>query len=149
MIWRPFYFARLVVDPKNPERLFKTDRALIVSDDGGKSFTDSAASATHGDWHDLWMDPTNPKHIVGGDDGGLCISFDGGNRWWKSNNLPVSQFYHVAIEGDEEPAVVAADRCAWCSAGRSRGRASRRARRRRRRMKLLPPSSLTIEAGPA
>jgi photosystem II stability/assembly factor-like uncharacterized protein len=103
MIWRPFYFARLIIDPTNPDRLFKTDGALIASDDGGKSFTQVGGfGSTHGDWHDLWLDPENPKHIVGGNDGGVFISFDGGNRWWKNNNLPVSQFYHVAID-DRDP----------------------------------------------
>src|SRR5438132_13247366 len=73
--------------------------ALIASDDGGKSFTQVGGfGATHGDWHDLWMDPENTKHIVGGNDGGVFVSFDGGNRWLKNNNLPVSQFYHVAID---------------------------------------------------
>ncbi len=103
MIWRPFYFARLIVDPSNPDRLFKPDGALIASDDGGKSFVQVGGfGSTHGDWHDLWIDPQNPKHIVGGNDGGLFISFDGGNRWWKNNNLPVSQFYHVALD-DRDP----------------------------------------------
>ncbi len=100
MVWRPFYFARLVVDPKTPDRLFKPDLGLIVSDDGGKSFTGSGGGA-HGDWHDLWIDPQNTKHIIGGDDGGLWISYDGGNRWWKSNNLPISQFYHVAVDNKD------------------------------------------------
>jgi photosystem II stability/assembly factor-like uncharacterized protein len=103
MVWRPFYFARLLIDPTNPDRLFKTDGALIASDDGGKSFTQVGGfGSTHGDWHDLWLDPENPKHIVGGNDGGVFISFDGGNRWWKNNNLPVSQFYHVAVD-DRDP----------------------------------------------
>ena len=103
MIWRAFYFARLIVDPANPDRVFKMGGALIASDDGGKSFTlVGGFGATHGDWHDLWMDPENTKHIVGGNDGGVFISFDGGNRWLKNNNLPVSQFYHVAID-DRDP----------------------------------------------
>lgn len=101
MIWRPFYFARLVVDPQNPNRLFKPDLALVVSEDGGKSFANSMGKS-HGDWHDLWIDPQNPKHIIGGDDGGLWISFDGGTRWWRGANLPVSQFYHVAVD-DKDP----------------------------------------------
>jgi photosystem II stability/assembly factor-like uncharacterized protein len=101
MVWRPFYFARLVVDPTNPDRLFKTDLGLIVSEDGGKSFS-SASGGAHGDWHDVWIDPANPKHLVGGDDGGLWISFDGGNRWWMVMNLPISQFYHVSID-DKDP----------------------------------------------
>jgi photosystem II stability/assembly factor-like uncharacterized protein len=107
MVWRPFYFARLIVDPSNPERIFKPNLQLIVSEDGGRSFANAGSGghgggAGHGDWHDLWIDPTNPKHIVGGDDGGLWLSYDGGNRWWKSDNLPVSQFYHVALD-DKDP----------------------------------------------
>jgi photosystem II stability/assembly factor-like uncharacterized protein len=101
MVWRPFYFARIVVDPKNDERLFKMGYSVIASEDGGKSFA-NAAAGSHGDWHDLWINPANPKHIVGADDGGLWYSYDGGNRWWKANNLPVSQFYHVSVD-DRDP----------------------------------------------
>ena len=97
MVWRPFYFARLVIDPTNPNRLFKPDLRLTVSEDGGKSFADTGGRS-HGDWHDLWIEPSNPKHIVGGDDGGFWLSYDGGNRWWKGMNLPISQFYHVAVD---------------------------------------------------
>ena len=100
MVWRPFYFARLIVDPQAPNRIFKPDLQLVVSDDGGKSFTGSGGGA-HGDWHDLWIDPNNTKHIIGGDDGGLWISHDGGSRWWKCNNLPISQFYHVAVDNKD------------------------------------------------
>ncbi len=98
MVWRPFYFARLVIDPTNPDRLFKPNLSLIVSEDGGRSFSATSGGA-HGDWHDLWIDPQNPRHVIGGDDGGLWQSFDGGNRWWKQENLPISQFYHVAVDG--------------------------------------------------
>ena len=101
MVWRPFYFGRLIIDPTNPERLFKPDLSLIVSQDGGKSFSYSAGSA-HGDWHDVWIDPDNPQHLIGGDDGGLWVSLDGGSRWWRCENLPISQFYHVAID-DKDP----------------------------------------------
>jgi photosystem II stability/assembly factor-like uncharacterized protein/outer membrane lipoprotein-sorting protein len=100
MVWRPFYFARLVVDPTNPNRLFKPDGGLIVSEDGGKSFAGSGGGS-HGDWHDVWIDPQNPKHVIGGDDGGFWISFDGGTRWNKTNNLPISQFYHVSVDAKD------------------------------------------------
>ncbi len=99
MIWRPFYFANLIIDPKNPERLFKPDLSLIASSDGGKSFTNIAGGA-HGDFHDVWVDPLNSDHLIVGDDGGVWYSFDGGNRWWKADNLPVSQFYHVSVDND-------------------------------------------------
>jgi photosystem II stability/assembly factor-like uncharacterized protein len=100
MVWRPFYFARIVVDPKNPQRLFKMGYSMTVSEDGGRSFS-NAAGASHGDWHDIWINPTNTKNIVGGDDGGLWYSYDGANRWWKANNLPVSQFYHVSADNKD------------------------------------------------
>jgi len=101
MVWRPFYFANLIIDPKNPDKLFKPGLGLIVSLDGGKTFGGSGGGM-HGDWHDVWIDPENPSHIVGGTDGGLGISYDGGNRWNMASNLPVSQFYHVSVD-DRDP----------------------------------------------
>jgi photosystem II stability/assembly factor-like uncharacterized protein len=101
MVWRPFYFSRLIVDPKNPDKIFKPNLPLIVSLDGGKSFSSTGGGA-HGDWHDLWINPDNTNHVIGGDDGGLFLSYDGGNRWWKGDNLPISQFYHVSAD-DQDP----------------------------------------------
>ena len=100
MVWRPFYFANLIVDPTNPDRLFKPDLRLIQSLDGGKTFADVGGGA-HGDFHDVWIDPSDPKKVIAGDDGGLWFSKDGGNRWLKANNLPVSQFYHVSVDNDD------------------------------------------------
>lgn len=101
MVWRPFYFSRLVVDPKNADRVFKMNLFMIVSDDAGKSFS-PAAGASHGDWHDIWINPANPQQIIGGDDGGLWLSYDGGSKWWKGNTLPISQFYRVSVD-DKDP----------------------------------------------
>ncbi|HLY51710.1 MAG TPA: hypothetical protein VKQ31_01755 [Steroidobacteraceae bacterium] len=99
MVWRPFYFANLIVDPRNPRRLFKTDGALIMSEDGGHSFTTVGGfNGAHGDVHDVFVDPANSQHVFNGDDGGLWISYDGGNKWWKADNLPLSQFYHVSLD---------------------------------------------------
>src|SRR6266853_2046491 len=70
MVWRPFYFARLVVDPKNPDRVFKPDGALILSEDGGKSFAVVGGfQGSHGDDHDVWIDPVNLQIVFVGDDG--------------------------------------------------------------------------------
>src|SRR5215831_13694467 len=99
MVWRPFYFANLIVDPKNPDRLFKTDGSLIVSEDGGKSFAVVGGfQGAHGDAHDVWIDPTNSQVVFVGDDGGMWYSYNGGSKWWKGENLPVSQFYHVSLD---------------------------------------------------
>ena len=103
MVWRPFYFANLIVDPKNPDRVFKTDGALIMSQDGGKSFaTIGGFNGAHGDVHAVWIDPTNTQTVFSGDDGGLWYAYDGGNKWWKAANLPISQFYHVTAD-DADP----------------------------------------------
>jgi photosystem II stability/assembly factor-like uncharacterized protein len=99
MIWRPFYFANLIVDPKNENKIYKPDGSLIFSNDGGKSFSNISGGA-HGDFHDIWIDPNNTDHLIVGDDGGLWYSYDAANHWWKAQNLPVSQFYHVSLDMD-------------------------------------------------
>jgi photosystem II stability/assembly factor-like uncharacterized protein len=99
MIWRPFYFANIIVDPKDENRVYKPDLSLIVSNDGGKSFSNISGGA-HGDFHAVWVDPDNTDHVITGDDGGVWYSYDAGNKWWKAQNLPVSQFYHVSVDMD-------------------------------------------------
>ena len=103
MVWRPFYFARMTVDPNNADRVFKDDGNLILSEDAGRSFSVVGGfEGMHGDIHDVWVNPGNSKHVVSGDDGGLWQSHDGGSKWWKGENLPISQFYHVSVD-DEDP----------------------------------------------
>ena len=99
MVWRPFYFANLIVDPKNENRVYKPDLSLIASDDGGDSFS-SIGGGAHGDFHDVWVDPASTDHLIVGDDGGVWYSYDAGNKWWKAENLPISQFYHVSVDMD-------------------------------------------------
>ncbi len=97
MVWRPFYFANLIVDPKNENKIYKPDLTLIMSEDGGKSFS-GVGNGAHGDFHDVWVDPDDSNHLIAGDDGGLWYSYDGASSWWKANNLPISQFYHVSVD---------------------------------------------------
>ncbi len=99
MVWRPFYFASLIVDPKDENKLYKPDLTLIASTDGGKSFS-TVGGGAHGDFHDVWIDPDNTDHLIAGDDGGVWYSYDGANTWWKAENLPISQFYHVSVDMD-------------------------------------------------
>ncbi len=102
---RPFYFARLAVDPKNPDRIYKPGFFLTVSEDGGKSFS-SAFSASegpggasvHSDLHALWINPENPDQLLVGTDGGIYQSLDQATHWRFLANLPVSQFYHVSAD---------------------------------------------------
>ena len=97
MIWRPFYFAHLIVDPKDENKVYKPDGPLIMSTDGGQSFSNIGGGA-HGDFHDMWIDPQSTDRLITVDDGGVWYSYDGGNKWWKGDNLPVSQFYHVSVD---------------------------------------------------
>jgi len=97
MVWRPFYFGNLIVDPKDENKIFKPDLILLLSNDGGKTFN-TVSGGDHGDFHDVWIDPKNPNIVIAGDDGGLWRSEDGGNRWKHQMNLPVSQFYHVSVD---------------------------------------------------
>ena len=97
MIWRPFYFANLIVDPKDENKLYKPGGSLIMSTDGGQSFSNIGGGA-HGDFHDVWVDPQSTDHLITVDDGGVWYSYDGANKWWKGENLPVSQFYHVSVD---------------------------------------------------
>jgi len=100
MLWRPFYFGNLIVDPKNPDKIFKPDGPLLLSTDGGKSFS-MVSNSGHGDFHDVWINPKNPNVVITGDDGGLWRSEDGGTRFKHQMNLPVSQFYHVSTDNSD------------------------------------------------
>src|SRR5437899_2324805 len=100
VIWRPFYFGNLTVDPKDENKVFKPDLFLLLSVNGGRSFS-AVSQAAHGDFHDVWIDPSNSNIVYAGDDGGLWRSEDGGTRWKHQINLPVSQFYHVSVDNDD------------------------------------------------
>src|SRR5450432_727506 len=97
MVWRPFYFANLIVDPKDENKVFKAGGSLLLATDGGHSFS-SVTNSAHGDFHDVWMDPSNSDAVFATDDGGLWRSHDGGRRWEHLMSLPVSQFYHVSVD---------------------------------------------------
>ncbi|MBI3645718.1 MAG: sialidase [Acidobacteriales bacterium] len=100
MIWRPFYFGNLIVDPQDENKLFKPDGPLLLSTDGGKSFSRVSGGA-HGDFHDVWISPKNSNTVIVGDDGGLWRSEDGGNLWKHYANLPLSQFYHASTDNSD------------------------------------------------
>ena len=99
---RPFYFSRLVVDPGDPNRLYKMGTLAAYSDDGGRTFNQLGVSALgisyHADVHDLWINPKHPADLVIGTDGGVYVSHDRGHAWRFVGTLPISQFYHVSYD---------------------------------------------------
>lgn len=105
IVGRPFYFARIVADPSNADRVYKPGFGLTVSDDAGKSFSGVFQGAlgenVHGDYHDVWINPKNSDQVLVGTDGGLYESLDRGAHWHYLNNLPVSQFYHVSYDMEQ------------------------------------------------
>ncbi len=98
---RPFYYADLKVDPVWPNRVYSLTARLLVSEDSAQDFDNLGRSREiHGDYHDLWINPRDPEHIVAANDGGLGISRDRGETWMFVANLPLAQFYHVAVDMD-------------------------------------------------
>jgi photosystem II stability/assembly factor-like uncharacterized protein len=100
---RPFYFSYIVPDPVDTNRIYKPGFTLNVSVDGGYSFSYPFVEGgnVHGDHHALWINPKNNSQMYLGTDGGLYISYDKGNTWNHAQNLPISQFYHIAVDNEK------------------------------------------------
>ncbi|HEX7181509.1 MAG TPA: hypothetical protein VF756_06670 [Thermoanaerobaculia bacterium] len=96
---RPFYFGDIRIDPEQPNRVYALDYNIRVSDDSGKTFeTLVNGNIIHGDFHSMWIDPRDPDHLVVAGDGGLGISYDRGKTARFVSNLPLAQYYHVAVD---------------------------------------------------
>jgi photosystem II stability/assembly factor-like uncharacterized protein len=93
---RPFYFSRIVIDPKNPEIVCKAGLQGSMSRDGGKTFR--TIGSVHGDVHDFWFDINNSNQITVCTDGGVYRSWDGANTFDMVKNLPLSQAYQVSVD---------------------------------------------------
>jgi photosystem II stability/assembly factor-like uncharacterized protein len=90
---RAWYYSTITVDPADDNVLWCPQVPMLKSIDGGVTFK-QVKGMHHGDNHDVWIDPKNPKRIIGGNDGGVDISTDGG-KTWSAPPMAVSQFYHV------------------------------------------------------
>ena len=93
---RPWYYTHVFADPVNPDTVYILDFGFHRSIDGGRTF--GMLTAPHGDYHALWIDPTNPRRIINGNDGGASISTDWGKSWSSEDNQPTAQFYHVVTD---------------------------------------------------
>ena len=90
---RAFYYTHVIADPVDKETVYALNTSAFRSTDGGKTLT-NVGGGTHGDHHDLWIDPDDPKHLVIGNDGGGAVSTAGGPGW-TAQDFPTAQFYHV------------------------------------------------------
>jgi photosystem II stability/assembly factor-like uncharacterized protein len=94
------YYAHLVVDPKNENRLYVMSVFLQVSDDGGRMLRNLGERFKHVDNHEIWIDPKDPSYYLVGCDGGIYESFDRGANWKFQANLPITQFYDVTVDSN-------------------------------------------------
>src|SRR5450755_629401 len=98
-LWeRGWYFCGIAVDPKNADALYVSDTAYYRSTDGGAHFTAIKGSPDGDDFHQTWIDPTDPNRIIIATDQGASISLNGGATWSSWFNQPTGQFYHVTTD---------------------------------------------------
>ncbi len=93
LIQRAWYYIELFPDPLNENTLYVMSAPAMRSIDGGKTWED--ISGTHGDYHNLWINPTNSGNMIIADDGGAAITFNQGKTWSSQNNMPTGQFYRI------------------------------------------------------
>ena len=102
---RPFYYSEIYVDPQNENRVYSIFTYVNVSEDGGKNFTQlmpayGVSNGVHPDHHAWWIHPEDGNFMIDGNDGGLNITRDGGRNWRFIGNIPVAQFYHIAVDNE-------------------------------------------------
>ncbi len=93
---RAWYYIELFTDPADDNLLYVMSAPALRSIDGGKTWED--ISSTHGDYHDLWINPKNPKNMVVADDGGAAITFNRGQSWSSQYIYPTAQFYRINVD---------------------------------------------------
>ncbi len=93
---RPWYYQHVFADTQDADTVWILNYGCWKSLDGGRNFTQ--VTTPHGDNHDLWIDPRNPRRMIEGNDGGACVSFNGGDTWSTIYNQLTAQFYHVTTD---------------------------------------------------
>jgi photosystem II stability/assembly factor-like uncharacterized protein len=94
----PQYYQEILADPENVSRVYSMDVWMMVTEDGGKTFSRVGEAYKHVDNHALWIDPEDTDHLLAGCDGGVYESFDRGAAWDYKANLPITQFYRVSVD---------------------------------------------------
>ncbi len=93
---RAWYYIELFIDPKDENTIYVLSAPALRSNDGGKTW--ETLSGTHGDYHDLWINPDNPNNFVIANDGGAAITFNKGKTWSPQSNMPTAQFYRINVD---------------------------------------------------
>ncbi|NRA93442.1 MAG: glycosyl hydrolase, partial [Psychroserpens sp.] len=94
------YYQEIIADPVDPHTIYSMDTWMAVSHDGGRSFQKVGEVFKHVDNHCMWIDPANNSHWLVGCDGGIYETFDAAKTWDFKENIPVTQFYKVAVDND-------------------------------------------------
>jgi len=98
LVQRAWFYLELFVDPKDEHTIYSLSSSALRSIDGGKTW--ERLTGTHGDYHDLWINPDNTKNLVVANDGGAAISFNNGLSWSAQDKMPTAQFYRVNVDND-------------------------------------------------
>ncbi|WP_228713723.1 WD40/YVTN/BNR-like repeat-containing protein [Arundinibacter roseus] len=96
-VQRAWYYTEIFVDPTNENTVYVLNSPALKSIDGGKTFS-RVFGGTHGDYHDLWINPANAKNLVVGNDGGAAVSFNQGETFSYQNGMPTAQFYRINVD---------------------------------------------------
>jgi photosystem II stability/assembly factor-like uncharacterized protein len=94
---RPFYYSQIHVDPGDDKVVYVLSTGLFVSNDMGQKFK-AIGAGTHSDHHGFWIDPSNPLHLIDGNDGGIDISYDGGKNWLPIQHMELAEVYQIAFD---------------------------------------------------
>ncbi len=93
-----YYFAKIYVSPYNPDKVYALGFSSQVSVDGGKTWKNMDKPNVHADHHALWINPNRDSHLINGNDGGVNITYDDGENWFKANTPAVGQFYYITTD---------------------------------------------------
>ncbi len=98
-LWqRGWYFGEVSVDPKDPDTVYLPNTSTYQSRDGGKTFTTFKGAPGGDDYHELWIDPDEPRRMILSSDQGTIVTRNGGETWSSWYNQPTAQFYHVVTD---------------------------------------------------
>lgn len=96
LVQRAWYYIELFTDPLNDQVIYVLSAPALRSMDGGKTWEN--LGGTHGDFHDLWINPKNSKNMIIANDGGASVTVNFGKTWSLQNNMPTAQFYRINVD---------------------------------------------------